>query len=99
MRLDGKGGSEGGPYVVSDLRLPQLNVLGRDCLYRPGRVDDACARRPRADVDADVVVLQQSAWPRQQELSAQAGWLTSEVVGLHQWLAHSSSPAKRAART
>lgn len=57
-REEGKGEIA---YIVSDLRLPHLDVLRRNPLYRPRRVDDAGPGGPRADVDTDVVVLTRSA--------------------------------------
>ena len=83
-------------YIVSNLRLPHLDVLRRNPLYRPRRVDDAGPGGARADVDADVVVLQTravSSYPRGKQLvpsrqyiskrqtRGRRGSLTSELFG------------------
>ena len=44
-------------YVVADLGLPELDVLGCDGFYRAGCIDNAGSRRARPNIDADVVVL------------------------------------------
>jgi hypothetical protein len=51
-------GVEGsGVYVVSGLRLPELDSFRREGLDVSGGIDEACASRARTNIDSYVVIL------------------------------------------